>query len=129
MKRRLFPARRTLVFAIGVFLVALVVRLPAGFATLALPAAAALLGPDMSSGISICVAGRIVMVTLEKKRRPGLCWMREKGVSSVPFMFIGRIFAFVWSAIIATPCETFIGLPIVVGWRSGKITHLPPVLR
>ena len=37
MKRRLFPARRTLVFAIGVFLVALVVRLPAGFATLALP--------------------------------------------------------------------------------------------
>ena len=61
----------------------------------ALPAAAALLGPDRSSGTSIRVAGRIVMVTFEKKRRPGLCCMREKGVSSVPFMFIGRIFALV----------------------------------
>lgn len=37
MKRRLLPARRTLLFAAGIFLIALIVRLPAGFATLALP--------------------------------------------------------------------------------------------
>ncbi len=37
MKRRLLPARRTLLLAAGIYLIALIVRLPAGFATLALP--------------------------------------------------------------------------------------------
>ncbi|MDR0576255.1 MAG: type II secretion system protein N [Candidatus Accumulibacter sp.] len=37
MKRRSLPAWRTLLFAAGVFVIALVVRLPASFATLALP--------------------------------------------------------------------------------------------
>ena len=56
--------------------------------------------------------------------------MREKGVFSVPLMCIGSIFACVWSAICATPAETFtfIGLPMVVGCSSGKMTQRPPFL-
>ena len=48
MKRPLLPARRSLVLAVGLFVIALVVRLPAGFATLALPPAIQLRGVEGS---------------------------------------------------------------------------------
>ena len=92
------------------------------------PAAAVRFEPESPSGILSSLTGETVIVTFEKKRSPRLCWMREKGVFSVPLMCIGSIFACVWSAICATPAETFIGLPMVVGCSSGKMTQRPPFL-
>ena len=57
------------------------------------PAAAVRFEPESPSGILSSLTGETVIVTFEKKRSPRLCWMREKGVFSVPLMCIGSIFA------------------------------------